>query len=490
MNNFISELDGYEPCECVAGVLPTEVRKHSKDSFLKILHQNIRSVQKNFDNLIATLEDTKTDFDIIVLTESRVKHETNAFNLKGYKVIINTPTSNNVDGTVILVNEKILVKHYSLEFNSCNATIIDVAVAGNNFRILTIYLSPSNNPHLFLQELCELFDKSDTVQPDIIIGDMNIDILNQENNALKHNYLEILTDNEYTTCIRKYTRVTENSQSCIDHIFTKPMPYVQKSIIMHISVTDHYATILLIEDQKTTTRRKKQSIAPATKQSTHINYLTLNTLLTKEEWNQTLKSQDSNAAASTFINTIQNYITQATETNPSIPAKRKKLKPWITVGLVNSIRNREKLRTKLTKQPYNTALRNCQLLKTLINSTKNEYYKQKLINKDSRDTWKIINEITNSTRNKKEITEIMINNNIITVEENAKEIAQEFNNYYTSISEKLANNIRQTNTNPKQIIYDICPKELEFLEVTEEQIENKINELKNKKSAGTSQPLQ
>ena len=60
-----------------------------------------------------------------------------------------------------------------------------------------------------------------------------------------------------------------------------------------------------------------------------VDYDLLNELLSREDWSTTLQETDVNIAMEIFFNTMQRNINKAT-TIKRIPAKTRKLNPWMT----------------------------------------------------------------------------------------------------------------------------------------------------------------
>lgn len=87
--------------------------------------------------------------------------------------------------------------------------------------------------------------------------------------------------------------------------------------------------------------------------------------------------------------------------------KNKKLKEWITQGLIISIKNRNRLSIKLQKRPFDRDLkfkftRYRNLLNILIRKAKMLHYQNKIITagKDSKEIWRILNNFTGRKSNK------------------------------------------------------------------------------------------
>lgn len=64
------------------------VRKNVNSDF-KLIHQNIRSVEKNLDEFNVFLHSLSCEFDCIVLTETRQLRNTNLYNMGEYVIVYN-----------------------------------------------------------------------------------------------------------------------------------------------------------------------------------------------------------------------------------------------------------------------------------------------------------------------------------------------------------------------------------------------------------------
>lgn len=75
---------------------------------LNIMHVNIRSVRKNFDELLVFLDVFKlNNCDIIILSECWQILSTNQFNIKGYTTYYNKGDYNQNDGVMVFTKSEI-----------------------------------------------------------------------------------------------------------------------------------------------------------------------------------------------------------------------------------------------------------------------------------------------------------------------------------------------------------------------------------------------
>ena len=126
--------------------------------------------------------------------------------------------------------------------------------------------------------------------------------------------------------------------------------------------------------------------------------------------------------------------------------------PWITNGLLKSIKFRDKLYRKLrrTSQTCNrhsvltAQLRNYNnILRRSIKLAKKTHYSHLFSahKNDIRNTWKHINQLLNRTNNSKSSKSFNISNQPVT---DLRTIANEFNTYFANIGTNIASNIQST----------------------------------------------
>lgn len=149
-------------------------------------------------------------------------------------------------------------------------------------------------------------------------------------------------------------------------------------------------------------------------------------MLATNEWKGLFETNNTTTALNIFNNCILDTLNSCTVSKIHTQKNRCRLKPWMTtVGLVTSLKHRDKLNIKTKKDPTNNKLliyykkyRN--KLTTLIRKAKETYYIHKIEKCEGkgRDIWQVINEI--SGRNNTSPT--------LPIEEN---IRKELPKYYT-----------------------------------------------------------
>ncbi|KAF9824854.1 hypothetical protein SFRURICE_018272, partial [Spodoptera frugiperda] len=177
------------------------------------------------------------------------------------------------------------------------------------------------------------------------------------------------------------------------------------------------------------------------------NILKFKSMLKTVNWNNIMpKDQNMNENYKAFHDTLTNIL------NKSIPIRRIKIKNtykkyWLTKSIKISCKNKRLLKT-LKIKANNPIITNYyrkyeKILKQIVTTAKKIQYINK-INKSNnkvKTMWSIINERTNKTFKKERtnLKEVQVNNKIIS---EPKQIANIFNNFFTSIGEES-----QTRTN-------------------------------------------
>ena len=415
---------------------PSDCKTKFKTNISKcILSLNIRSVNKNFDQLLILLHCLDLDLDAVVLSECWTNCAFQIPHLDGYDVNYTRANRNRSDGVIVYTKTSLNASANELDIDDGNG----LRVTYNDVNIIAIYRSPSfANPTRFIRSLISSLNNlssDEKIRHTVIAGDANINIYGNRS-AFADDYECFLHELGFVSAINTPTRVLPNHESCIDHIFIRTKNKATSAVI-HSTVTDHYSTLLAIDGNI---------------QKTRINYTQLKTidesklvdLLTKESWNGIIDEFNTDQATDKFVTTLQAHIRDCTTTK-QIPHKKKKIKPWITAGLVQSIHKRDKLHNKVKKFPNNVSLLNYfkryrNLCAKLITAAKENYYKQKLQsdNNDIKSIWNIVKDLSYKEKTNSDIRELVINNESIT--ENGK-IANELNKYFSSIGKNLADKL-------------------------------------------------
>jgi len=334
----------------------------------------------------------------------------------------------------------------------------------------------------FIREFSDYLSHINRTAVTIVVGDINVDLLDFTSIATKY-YQNCILAKGFNSYINIPTRETDNSRTCIDHTLVSIPSNLKSKIpintyVYQSTITDHYTSIIKLGQIK-----NESCHQPKTYQV--INQNKLRSILENVNWYSIEEIEDPNSATNKLTNLVENAIQKATE-EKKITSKQRKIKPWMTNGILTSIRKRDKMKhhlllnnTPQTLLEYKNYRNN---LSKLINNVKNSFYREKIIESanNSRNTWKIINEMTNNNRKTAEtqIKEIVDDNGNIHTD--STNIANTLNNYFTDIGTYLANQIPTEDMKFEKL----NPNSLFIGPTTTVEISNIINSLKNKSSSG------
>jgi len=429
-----------------------------KNEIFKVCHLNIRSLRKNYDELLIFLESLKVkNLSCIILSETW-NVEMHNLQIKGYTMYFSGASFNKNDGVVVYVREDL---HHEVQYHKSDCftfTELLITLHKFNFRITSTYRPPGTNTKDFIESLHNTLNKFDTKEINIFVGDININLLDRTNN-LVNEYLYSLNSLGYLQYINKPTRETSESATCIDHFFVKQKScrsnFEIKPYIIKTFITDHYPIILDIS-YKNEINNNRTVIPLKYKKLDHIK---LAQTIENHNWHNILNSNDPEECTNKFISELNDCIIQC-ETEHVQGKKIIKLKPWITIGLINSIRQRDKMKKQCIKNKDDEGLvgryknyRNT--LNKLIQITKNEYYQNKIneAGKDTRKVWEILNEATNTNTKKTNPIDVDLKHNDSLITE-AREKADAFNKYFTNITNELLPNVQDSNRIDTEAVSD------------------------------------
>lgn len=456
---------------------------------INILHLNIRSAKKNFDEFLLFIEFYQLYFcDIFVLSECFQILSCKMYNIPGYNTYYNNGDYNKNDGLLIFVRETLNTEVTHVKLKSSQATISRIAFeqGGLSFGLTAAYKPPPITELVFLNDLADFFEDSLNRDIEIFTGDLNIDI-EKKQNPIANVYLSLMGQNGFVSYINSPTRVTHETSTCIDHLFIrkkiKKRNLKFKSFILKAEITDHYPIMLNVNlDEKPLNESEEQL-----NYYHHINYDLLKQHLSVQDWSGVLEAEDPEQATDSFVDIFGKSIQNSTSKRRIKNTNHKKIKDWITTGLITSIRHRDKLKNKLKQrftEEQNTIYKIYRnKLNHLIKKQKFNFYKSQ-IEKNGNNVKKIYKVIADATNEKSKVK----SSNYMFVDKhnhnfsNTLEMANFCNTYFINIGVEMEKKINNAQ-------YPIAEKEnlqnsLYLRPVTKNELIKQISTLKNDSAPG------
>lgn len=468
-----------------ASELQTKINLNCK--LLNIIHFNIRSIHRNFNEFLVAFETYNLqNCDIIVFSESFESYDSQ-YALKGYNMFYNGAKHNRNDGAIIFIKSTLIYEVNHTLLGECDVTVSNVLIKKENllFNIICLYRPPNTNKVAFLGEIEVYLAHHKRGSVDLFLGDINIDILDKTDHTV-NSYLAILNSFGFVSCINAPTR----EKSCIDHIFLRTNINKNKinfePFIVNLDLTDHNPVMLSIN--KVSNCKKNNNSLPTKKTIDTINEQLFNLLIRESDWALVLDCADVVKATDEFYKKINELLKQATCVKKVKYVQFKKCQPWITNGLIRSIKTRDEMKRKLLSnfnendnQIFKTYRNN---LKKVIEKCKYGYYKNKIdsAENDLKKVYKLITDATNNTQDKSNNAPPPILNNDMSAFADLKHLANFCNEFFINIGVEMLNKIPEAKNK-----FQISSNQLTSMylrPVNKNEIIEKINSLKNDSSPG------
>jgi len=481
------QTEKFESGEAYGEFLQTNFNENT----IKILHLNIRSVHHNIDEFLLLMESIKTPIDLILLGETW-GCKWHVLDIPGYVLHFSGSNINKADGLIMYIRNNIPHSVTHIISNEFTFSHLKFKIDNTNFKIVATYRPPSTSIPTFIKSLHDNLTDNENEDITIFLGDININLLDRQN-LYTNDYTNTLAGFGFRSSINSPTRVTDITSSCVDHIFIRLKTHLQKidlyPAIINTSITDHYCTCLNIKLSKNSEKLKHSN-----NYKTKIDFQKLNNSLSTETWNSITNIDDPIQCTNKFYSLLNNCI-KLSETKIKITNKNRKLKPWMTNGLLKSIQTRDKIKKRYLRYKDNLQLKEKfqnyrNTLTNLIKTVKNEYYREKITAaNNTRDIWRVLNDVTGTPGRISDVGKIDLNykNKLLC---NNKEKADAFNDFFINVADDLCPETAQQYEHIPPINNNIMDS-MFLMPVTESEIIEHIASLKSNSSPGPDniQPL-
>ena len=293
------------------------------------------------------------------------------------------------------------------------------------------------------------------------------------------------------------TRFSNAHATLIDNILVSSLHTSEvESGVMLEQISDHQACFLLLKSLK----RKKDDHASKHIIITHRNPNFIENvrrdLASVDFMSHLHEDDDPNINYRRFEEIVTDIINRYTETKRVRYKKyRHKRTPWITTGILRSIKFRDKLYIRLKQSDPGSAEHSAlqvnlrsynRILNRIKRAAKTVYYHTNFerYKRDGKQTWKFLNDFLGRHKTTESLTESL---NYEGVEYNSKsDVLDCFNKHFSSVGYKLASTHRTTNENEyKTFLPTPFNESFSFREVDKRHVEEIITKkLKNKYSSG------
>lgn len=336
----------------------------SKQNVFKVLSLNCQSLYAKFDQLIVYLNMIQEEdcyFDAICLQETWVSSSSDISTLyiNGYELISKHFMCSSHGGLAIYLKECYQYKRlftYEGNFTSWEQQFIEVLVnerTKSKLVIGNIYRLPretNQDYDNFIDELSHILDNFEQNPHNVaLFGDYNIDLLKIKERPKVNEFFELMMTNGFILKITLPTRFSRNNATLIDNVFCKISHNLSStfSAISLSNISDHQPYILSFDYLNMYNKPTKLVKIQSYKDTDILNF---KADLQSYDLNE-LINQDPNANPDDNYNALDKLLQHLKEKH--FPVKkdnfnkyRHKKNMWITRGIMNSIKFRDKLYKK------------------------------------------------------------------------------------------------------------------------------------------------
>ena len=311
-----------------------------------MLHNNIRSLRRNLENLqVHLLDELGHHFSVVGVSETKItKTSLLDFNpsIAGYEFeYVPTPLAAGGVGMYIKSDLNYTVIEKSSE-DAFQALWIEIHLSNRPNIICGIMYRQHNTPERFQEYFDETLEKFSTSNKSIfVMGDFNINLLGVETCNYAHNFLLSLQSFSLIPTIDKPTRVYKNAATLIDNILVNKLDAGIYSGNIVSDISDHYSQFCIF--QKTKVVGKKGG-----KKTRDFSYFSENSFadeLSQFDWDSISGAQiDPCHSFSSLYNKVNKLLNKHAPYKTLSQRRVKQMqKPWITRGLRKSIKVKNSL---------------------------------------------------------------------------------------------------------------------------------------------------
>lgn len=447
----------------------------NSSKYLRVLQWNVRGINdmSKFDNILLSIDHFVVPIDVIILGETWIKADnTGLYKINGYNSIFSS-RENSSGGLAVYIRDTI--KYNVLENLSSGGfhhISVELKMNGEKYEIHGVYRPPSFDFNVFYEFIECWLNKSNS-HPCFIFGDVNVPVnLINNNVVLKYKYLlqsyNFLCSNSFVT--------RPASSNVLDHVICK-MSEAHR-LYNHTILNDVSDHSLILSEFGLRFRSDRVVLS-----KNIVNHDKLHRDF--KSFIDTIGVIDNvDTCLSNIIAKYNTLLKNSTRTMSKTVNIKGTHCPWMNLELWSLIKLKNNYLKKCRKYPNDSNL--AELLKHISSKldvakkqTKKRYYENLLNNTTHSKLWKNINSILGKSKTNTELT-LNVNGQYIS---DAKMVCEAFNEHFSTVGCKLAQQIPSTLENPLQYINPIS--ESCFLQPASiNEVTLLINDLNSNKSSG------
>ena len=454
---------------------------------------NIQSLSAKVDKLNSFLNSLQSKYKkpcVLALQETHLNANISPPHIAGYHPIVHKCRSNARGGGVgILIDENLpftvnTVLSLFIE-RIFESVAVDVFFDKKKITIICIYRPPTS-PNLSENEALDAFHSSLhnllSLAPSncFIFLDSNINLLC--NSLVGDRYIDTFHSRGFLNHIKVPTRITINSCTLIDQIFSNNSTNEGISGVITTDISDHLPTFIIFDKGKHLNKSRR----PKYRRFFHEENLALfENCLSNFTWASVIEETTTESALSNFLDIWSTAFNQAFPLKEvKVNKSCYKLNDFFTQGLLVSRKTKLSLysvflknRSAENEKAYKN-FRNC--YNKVLKLAKKSYYNEKIEKKgDPKTSWLFLNELIGKQPTSRVINSIVVDS--ITHTEPLI-IADKFNSFFGNVTDDIINEIPPTTARFSDFLPNSSNFSFDFAKVSCETVQKIITSFESKSS--------
>ena len=404
----------------------------------KMGHLNIQGIQNKIDQIDLLLNSSQNNIHILGLSETKLNsnHMNSIFEVKNYQMfrkdrVISEDRPEHGGGLIVYVKDGINCKRrYDLECERIECVWLEIFPTNcKSFLIGNIYRHPNETVN-WNEGFDNYLDKVLECEKEMyLMGDFNRDLM-QTN--IKQSWVEYMESFGLHQIVNMPTRVTDQSATLIDHIYSNTHANILTIAVPHLGLSDHFPVFV---------SRKTNGSCDVKNTHYTISYRSFKNFdenkfiddLKSTPWDIIKVFDDVNDIVETWSNLFCEIVDKHLPLRQH-RVKRKQQPKWLTADIIDAFKTRDRFKSLNNQEQYKI-WRN--KVSKMIKASKTRQYSE-IINENVNNpssVWKLFKELGASKRNiGSSIFSIKINDKTI---DNPSEISTEFNKFFVSVASKI-----------------------------------------------------
>ena len=322
-----------------------------------------------------------------------------------------------------------------------------------------------------------------------ICGDFNFDLLKIDSDNFTQHFFNLFCSYGFLPHILQPTRVTENTATVIDNIFSNN---IQDDITcgnILLTLSEHFSQFLSVKREKV----DYKNVNIYQRDYSTFSSKSFRDDVSIQNWNY---SHDNvHDSFKDFYSKLEGSVNRHAPLKKLSPRETKlKSKPWLNAEILKLIKARNKIFARKKRQPNNENLKRLyNLLRNRVNrelkKSKKQYYAEYFATNinNTKKTWEGIRKIVNTKKMSKQTSQLNIDGKII---DDDKDLATNFNEFFVNVGPNTENTIPKVpNISPSKFLKNRNQINFIIAHISIEEVIDIINSLENKSSGPYSIPF-